>query len=284
MKTVEKSRDMQWKRKKDMLRDKKLFLFDIDGTLALGNAMLEGAYEFLEHIRKTKGRSIFITNNSTKSRKDYVDKFEKWGVSVSEKDFVTASYATALYLQKNFKDQKIFALGTSSFIEELRSFQLRVTEEYEEGIQAVVVGYDNELTYEKVAIACRLLQEKRLPYFGTNPDLACPVPFGMIPDCGAICQMIKCAIQRDPIYLGKPSGEIVSLCLQEGGFKREQTVVVGDRLYTDIACGIQGNVETVLVLTGEAKREDLKDTPYQPTYTFETIGELYKEINVQSEQ
>jgi 4-nitrophenyl phosphatase len=261
-----------------MLTEKRLFLFDIDGTLALGGDLLEGAFELLEYIREIGGRSLYITNNSTKSRKSYVEKFTNWGISVTESDFVTASYATALYLKEHFSEDKLFVIGTSSFRNELREFGLHVTEKVEEGIKGVVVGYDNELTYEKISSACQILQEQDVAYIGTNPDLACPVPFGMIPDCGAICNMMEAAVLRQPVFMGKPNRVIVELCLKEAKFSKAQTVVVGDRLYTDIACGINGGVDTIAVFTGEVQEEDLRETDFVPTYTYPSVKELLEDL------
>lgn len=261
-----------------MLKDKKLFLLDIDGTIAIDSELIDGTKDFMDYILKIDGKYIFITNNSTKSIKDYVDKFTKLGIKVDNTNFITASYATALYLREEYKNKRIFVIGTRSFIEELKSFDINVTEEIEDDIDCVVVGYDNELNYSKIVKACELLLTRNIDYIGTNPDLACPTKFGFVPDCGAICKMIECAVKREPIYIGKPNKLIVDLCLKESGFSKDETLVIGDRLYTDIACGINSNVETALVFTGEAKDEDIKDTEFKPTYLFETIKELYENI------
>ena len=113
-----------------------------------------------------------------------------------------------------------------------------------------------------------------MPFYGTNPDLCCPIDFGFVPDCGAICNMLTDSTGKKPVYLGKPSRQVVDLCLSLSGFSREETLVVGDRLYTDIACGINGEVDTCVVFTGEAKPEDMADTPYPADYCFANIKEL----------
>lgn len=263
-----------------MLKDKKLFLLDIDGTIALGNEIIEGTLEFMDYVRNIGGKCIFITNNSTKSIEDYVIKFNKLGLKVDETNFVTSSYATALYLRKNYEDKKIFVLGTTSFIEELKSFSLNVTEELEENIVCVVVGYDNELNYKKIEKVCDLLINRQLDYIATNPDLVCPVKFGVVPDCGALCEMLEHAVKRKPIFIGKPNKTMVDICLKETEFSKEETLVIGDRLYTDIACGINGNVDTCVVFTGEATNEDLVNTEFKPTYSFSTIKALYEELSL----
>ena len=261
-----------------MLRDKKLFLLDIDGTIALDATLIDGTMEFMHHVRRIGGKYIFITNNSTKSIADYVVKFEKWDIPVDESNFVTSSHATALYLKHHYEGKKLFVLGTRSFVAELRGHGLQVTERIEDNIACAVVGFDNELTYGKVADICELLMTREVDYIATNPDLACPTAFGFVPDCGAICRFIDCAVKRDPHYIGKPNAEIVEMCLAQTGFTREQTLVIGDRLYTDIACGINGGVDTAVVFTGEAKAPDLADTAYPPTYAFDDMRALYNAV------
>ncbi len=261
------------------MKQKKLFLFDIDGTLAVGNSLYEGSKELLEYIEKIGGKSYFITNNSTKSGKDYVDKFQKcFSLKTNEGDFVTSGLMTILFLKEHFQDKLIYVLGTSSLIQELKRNHLHITEEMDPDIDCILVAYDSELSYKKLTVASEVLLTLDVPYYATNPDLRCPIDFGFIPDCGAICNMLKDTTDRIPVYLGKPNKDVVSYCMRESGFSKEETVVVGDRLYTDIACGINAGVDTALVFTGEAKPKDLADTHYPPTYTFDTIKDLYLSV------
>ncbi|EHI99411.1 HAD-superfamily hydrolase, subfamily IIA [Clostridium sp. DL-VIII] len=261
-----------------MLKDKKLFLLDIDGTIALDTTLIDGTLDFMNHVLRIGGKYIFITNNSTTSIQDYITKFKKFEIKVDETSFVTSSYATALYLRETYRDKKIFVLGTASFIQELRSFDINVTEEQEDDIVCAVVGFDNELNYRKIENICELLLTRDIDYVATNPDFVCPTRFGFVPDCGSICQMIGNAVKREPLYIGKPNKAIVEMCLKQTGFTKDETLVIGDRLYTDIACGINGGVDTAVLFTGEATKEDLVDTEFKPTYSFETIKDLYKEL------
>ena len=261
-----------------MLKDKKYFLFDIDGTLAVDDFLYEGSYDLINYIKKINGRAFYITNNSVKSRKDYMEKFLRWGISTDEDQFMTASYATCCYLKENYGNKKIFAVGTPSFIEEMKSFGLDITEEEMNGIDCVVVGFDRTLDYRKIEKACELLTNPAIDYIGTNPDLRCPTGFGFIPDCGAICNMISSAVDRKPYYVGKPNKEIVQMCMRQVDASLDEVIVVGDRLYTDIACGINAGVETAVVFTGEAKEEDLLDTEFKPDYSFKDILEFYEAV------
>ena len=262
-----------------MLKNKKYFLFDIDGTLAVDCTLYEGSKALIEEIASVGGRSFYITNNSTKSRRDYVQKFAKWGIETEEDQFVTASYATCRYLKEHYAGKKLFVMGTPSFEEELREWGLSVTQSADDDVACVVVGFDATLNYEKVENACRLLFRPEVDYIATNPDYRCPTAYGYMPDCGGICEMLKVTTDRTPYYIGKPNGEIVTMCMEQVGATKEEVLVVGDRLYTDIACGIAAGVETALVYTGEAKPEDLVMTEYRPDYVFENIMELYREFH-----
>ena len=263
----------------DALKSKKLFLLDIDGTVSLDADWIDGALDFLNLVRKRGGKYVFITNNSTKGIEDYVEKYTKMGLKVDRSNFLTAGYVTARFLKEHHKQDLLYVLGTKSFIRELKSFGLSVTETVpEEGpgsIKAAVVGFDSELTYQKVTDICRLLTAEDVKYYATNRDLACPVSFGFIPDCGAICGMIACAAGREPEYLGKPNPMMVTMAAEENGYRKEDILVIGDRLYTDIACGLNAGVDTLAVFTGEAKEEDLKTTEFPPEYYCGTIKELY---------
>lgn len=259
--------------------NKKLFLFDIDGTLALGDTLLPGADALLKYIDSIGGKSYFITNNSTKSGADYVKRFRSvFGLETTEDQFVTSGYMMKAYLLKHYKNQLIYVQGTESYLDDLRREGLQITDAYEREIACVVVAYDSELSYEKISLTCQILEELDVPFFATNPDLRCPVPFGYIPDCGAICNMITSTCDKEPIYLGKPNPAMVSLCQKLSGFSDAQTLVIGDRLYTDIACGINAKVDTCVLLTGEARMEDLADTHYKPDFVYETVNDLFQAL------
>lgn len=259
----------------EKLRQKKLFLFDIDGTIAVGDTLYEGSARLLRHIEEIGGRAYYITNNSTRSGRDYVEKFRRsFRLETTEDQFITSGYMTLRFLREHYSDKRIFVTGTTSFVGELRRNGLDVTETDHDDIGCVVVAYDSELTYPKLVEACRVLSTRDVPFYGTNPDLCCPIDFGFVPDCGAICNMLTASTGRRPVYLGKPNRQVVDLCLELSGFSREETLVVGDRLYTDIACGINGGVDTCVVFTGEARPSDMADTPYPADYCFDNIKEL----------
>lgn len=262
------------------LKNKKLFLFDIDGTIALGDTLFEGTRELLSYIESIHGKVYYITNNSTKSGQDYVNRFQDvFHLESVENQFITSGYMTICFLKEQFSGRKIYVMGTSSFRSELERNGLIITEKYELDIACLVVAYDSELTYPKLIETCKVLSLTNAPFYATNPDLCCPIDFGFIPDCGALCEMITQSTGKEPIYLGKPNAEVVSLCLQDSGFTKEETLVIGDRLYTDIACGINAGVDTCVLYSGEAKPEDIAHTNYPPSYCFSDIKALFNACN-----
>lgn len=261
------------------LKNKKLFLLDMDGTVYEGGRLFKGVNEFLGYIESSGGQYIFITNNSSRSVKDYVKKLSDMGVRVTEKNFFTSVQATALYLKEHFDGKRIFCMGTSSMVEELRNSGVNAVTSTSGKIDCVLAGYDTELTYQKLRDICYLLHENRdIPYIATNPDRGCPTEYGLVPDCFAICEAVNYAVGRRPLYIGKPDRFMIDCAVNMSPFKREQALVIGDRLYTDIAAGVNAGVDTVCVLSGESTREDIEKSEIKPAYVFEDIRELLSKI------
>lgn len=261
------------------LNNKKLFLLDMDGTIYEGARLFDGVNEFLDYIVASGGRYVFITNNSSRSVNDYVKKLSDMGVRASKENFFTSSQATALYLNERFKNKKIFCVGTRSMISELESFGVNVTTEPELDSDCAVVGYDTELTYKKLRDISYLLQMKKdIPYIATNPDRGCPTEFGLVPDCFAICEAINYAAGRRPVYIGKPDSFMIDYAVKTSPFSKDEAVVIGDRLYTDIASGVNAGVDTICVLSGESTADDIEASSVKPTYVFNDIKDILKAL------
>lgn len=258
------------------LKNKKLFLLDMDGTIYLDNTLFDGTVEFLEYIRNIGGRYIFLTNNSSKGVEEYVKKLAKLRIETTADDFLTSTNATIAYLkEKEYK--KIYALGTRSFASQLKAEGLYITTELEEGIECLCISNDTELTFKKLEDACILLG-REIDYIATNPDRVCPTSYGYVPDCGSFADMLFNATKRRPKFIGKPEPDMAKSAMERTGFSQEETVIVGDRLYTDIACGVNAGISTVFVLSGEGTREDLEESAVKPEFVFENIKELYEEL------
>jgi len=261
----------------DKLRDKKLFLLDMDGTIYLGNRLFEGTLDFLNYITKTGRRYMFLTNNSSKSVSAYVEKLEELGIKATKDDFLTSTQATALYLKKHYGDKKIYGFGTQAFKQELIKSGLKIIDKLEDDIACLVIGFDTELCFQKLEDACILLNQK-VDYIATNPDLVCPTEYGYVPDCGSVCGMLYNATKRKPMFIGKPEPAMVNLAVEKTGFSKEETILIGDRLYTDIACGAAAGISTVLVLSGETTMEEAKKSEQKPEFILKDIQTIYHEL------
>lgn len=255
------------------IKNIKLFLFDMDGTLYLGNKLFSFTTELLNRIKKANKKYIFLTNNSSKSVKDYVEKLKRLGITASEEDFLTSSQATAYYLKEHHKDARLYVCGTQSLKKELQSEGFTVTEDLEQ-TDCIVMGNDNELTFKKLEDVCKLLLSRDIPYIATNPDYVCPTEFGSVPDCGSVCDMIYNCTKKRPVFIGKPEPLMVELAMQKTGYNKLQTAVVGDRIYTDIKSGINAGVLSVLVMSGETDEEILKTSIDKPDLVLKDGGEL----------
>ena len=258
---------------REALQNKKLYLLDMDGTLYLGSRLFKHSLDFLRKIRGLGARFIFLTNNSSKGTGAYVDKLAGFGVASQEDDFFTSTDAAIAYLKANWKGKGIYALGTASFREQLRLAGLPVHEGVNDPVDLLLLGYDTELTYQKLVDACVLLG-RGVTYLATNMDWVCPTEFGFVPDCGAIAQALEHATGRLPRFLGKPEPDIARLAMAKCGAAADETVLIGDRIYTDIACGKNAGVTSVLVFSGETARDDLEKSAVRPDYAVEDIGEI----------
>ena len=264
--------------KKEILSRMKLYLFDMDGTLYLGNRLYDFTIELLQTIREKDGKYLFITNNSSKSVADYIKKLEKMGITATREDFMTSSQATAYYLHKHHEGQTLYVCGTESLKEELRYEGFTVTTDLDK-VECIVMGFDTELTFQKLHdVSYLLLTRPGMPYIATNPDLVCPTEFGSVPDCGSICWGIKNATGREPVVIGKPSPLMPQLAMDKLGVSKEQTCVVGDRIYTDVKSGLNAGVTGILVLSGETTLQILAESPEKPHLVLESAAEILEEL------
>lgn len=193
------------------LKEKKLWLFDMDGTIYEEETVFDGTLDLLKAIIDSRGRYVFITNNSSKSVVDYVKKVNRLGIMADVDNFFTSAQATILYLKQNYPGAKVYCQGTKSLVKELKDAEIDVTEQVKP-IDVVLVGFDMELTTEKLRKTCEILSTQEAVYLATNPDWVCPVSFGFIPDCGSICGMIKNATSKWPIFIGIHNTERNKLC------------------------------------------------------------------------
>ncbi len=259
---------------KAIVQNLKLYLFDMDGTLYIGEKLFDFTADLLAAIKQRGASYMFITNNSAKSVSDYVKKLQRLGIDADESEFFTSSQATAYYLKKHLPAARLYVCGTRSLKEELQREGFAVTDRLDE-VDCIVMGNDTELTFQKLHdVSKLLLTRKDIPYIATNPDYVCPTEFGSVPDCGSFCDMLYNVAKRRPIVIGKPEPLMPMLAMERAGCTPEQTAVIGDRIYTDIKSGLNAGAVTMLVMSGETTPEILSQSPDKPDLVLADAGEL----------
>ena len=256
------------------LRQKKLFLLDMDGTIYLGDTLFDGTLDFLSRVRERGGKYLFVTNNSSRSVSAYVHRLAGMGIASTADDFLTSVDALIWYLRGKYDDALIYAFGTRTFREQLAEAGFRVTDKLEDGISLLVCGFDTELTFQKLEDACILLG-RGVDFVATNPDWVCPTSYGSVPDCGSVCEMLFRATGRRPKFIGKPEPEMALLSMERYGYSRAETILIGDRIYTDIACGVNAGIDTAFVLSGEGVPEDIEKFQIRPSEVYQDIREIF---------
>jgi HAD superfamily hydrolase (TIGR01450 family) len=259
------------------LAQKRLFLLDMDGTIYLDETLFPSTPPFLAYIRQIGGRYLFLTNNSSRGVGAYVEKMQRLGITATPDDFLTSVDATIEHLQQTHPSDLLYVFGTQTFCAQLRDAGLRVTTQRSDEVKALVIGFDTELTFQKLEDACILLGSG-VDFIATNPDWVCPTWYGSVPDCGSVCEMLFRATSRRPLVIGKPKPEMAYLAMKRTGYAPEQTVLIGDRVYTDIACGVNAGIDTVLVLSGEGTVADIVPGESEPTWVMEDVGALLQAI------
>lgn len=254
----------------ETLKQKHLFVLDMDGTFYLGNRLIEGSLDFLDKLNKTGREFLFFTNNSSRTSAFYQKKLEGMGCYVEEEKIVTSGDVTIKYLNEKYPYSGIFLVGTELLRESFIKGGIRLVEENPD---VVVMSFDTTLTYEKISQACTFIRNGA-PFLATHMDLNCPTEDGFIPDCGAMCAMIEASTGVKPKYLGKPFIETVDMIKLITGRKNVELAFVGDRLYTDIATAVNNGITGILVLSGETSPEDVERSEVKPDFVFDSLEAL----------
>lgn len=252
------------------------FVLDMDGTFYLGSQLLPGAVEFLDFLNQRDTPFCFLTNNSSKSPKDYQDKLIRLGVKPDDARVYTSGDATIAYLKHHHPEKRLYLLGTDSLHKQFIEAGLILDEREPE---LAVLAYDTQLSYERLTAFCDLVR-KGLPYIATHPDINCPVEGGFAPDAGAFMALIEASAGRKPdIVVGKPNPLIIEGAAERLSVNVQDVVMVGDRLYTDIMLGSIAGVGTVLVLSGETTLEDLKMSTVKPDLICQDLADLQRYLS-----
>ena len=249
----------------------KLFVLDMDGTFYLDENIIPGSLDFIQKVRDTGRSFLFFTNNSSRTPEKYIERLARMGCPIGREQIMTSGDVTIRYLKANHPGQTVYLMGTESLRGSFADAGIPLVEDEQPDI--VVAAFDMELTFHKLERACTYIRRGAL-FLATHPDVNCPTADGFIPDCGAFCAAITLSTGVKPRSLGKPSAETVDMVLDQTGFRREEVAFVGDRLYTDVAVGVNNGARGLLVLSGETKEADIPASPIQPDGVFRDLKEL----------
>ena len=256
---------------RERLAGVRCFQLDMDGTFYLGDRLIDGSLEFLDALARTGRTARFLTNNSSKSARVYTEKLARMGVPEVYRDVISSGHAAAHYCMAHFPGRRCYLLGNPMLREEMLSMGLNVVDGE---CDYVLVAFDTTLDYAKMTRVCDEIRAGK-PYIATHPDYNCPTETGFIPDMGAIMAFIEASTGRKAdVILGKPYRGIVDEALSRTGYQLHEMAMVGDRLYTDVATGVNHGMLGILVLSGEATMEDVKTSEVKPDLIFGRLADM----------
>ena len=262
-----------------VLQSKKLFIFDMDGTIYLGAKVFPFAIRFIKDLRAHGKQVLFFTNNASHSPAFYMDKLTRLGFEPSRKEIMTSGDVTIEFLKRHRVGKSVYLVGTPDLENTFREAGIPLLHGDEARADIVITSFDTTLTYEKLDNACRLIRGGA-EYLSTHPDFNCPTETGFIPDSGAIAAFVTASTGKVPVYFGKPYSETVDMICEATGYDRSGMCIFGDRLYTDIAIGRRHGVTAILVLTGETTMTDVESAAPadRPDFIFPSLDETDREM------
>ena len=257
------------------LGDKKLYIFDMDGTIYLGNRVFPFAIRFIKNLRAAGKKVLFFTNNASHNDDFYVAKLARLGFEATRDEIMTAGDVTAEFLKRHRAGKSVYLVGTDELVSDFKSKGINLLNGDEKSADIVITSFDTSLTYEKLNSACRFVRNGS-EYLSTHPDFNCPVEDGFIPDSGAIAAFVTASTGKTPVHFGKPSAKTVEMICEATGFSVDEMCIFGDRLYTDIAVGKRHGVTAVLVLSGETTEADVDaaEVADKPDYVFGSLDDV----------
>lgn len=245
------------------------YFIDLDGTMYKGTEPIKEAPDFVQNLKSSKIPYLFLTNNSTSTPEEVAERLDKkFNIPANPEEIYTSALATADYVS-GLKGDRVFVVGESGLKKALTDAGCKLVDE---DIDHVVVGLDRQLTYDKCEIASLAIQ-KGATFIATNKDTNIPTERGMSPGAGAVIALIEKAAHVSPVFVGKPEKIMMTSALAKLDLRNQDVLMVGDNYETDIMAGINSDIDTLLVLTGFTRREDLEQMKKQPTYVIDTLDE-----------
>lgn len=249
------------------------YIFDLDGTVYLGQALLPTAGETIAELRQRGCRTVFLSNNSTHTRHDYAAKLTRLGLPTPAEDIINSSVVMVDFLRRHLPGGRLFVVGEEPLCQELRAAGFELTDDARR-VDAVIASFDRTFVYRKLQIAFDAIRAGAR-FFATNADRYCPVPGGGEPDAAAMIAAIEaCTNTRVEAVVGKPSRYMLEAVLRLLSLPANCCIVVGDRLETDVRMGLEAGMATALTLTGATDEAALAPSPIQPTYVLHQLSDL----------
>ena len=263
----------------ETLKNKKLYVFDMDGTIYLGDKVFDFAIRFINHLRESGKRVLFFTNNASRSKTAYIERLSALGFAPTEDEIMSSGDVTKAFLTRYREGKSVYLLGTAELKEDFKRDGIKLVGDNAKRADIVVTSFDKTLTYKKLFNACNFIVNGA-EFLSTHPDFVCPIEGGIEPDSGAIAVAITAATGVTPKYFGKPCKETLDMICEVTGIPKDDICVFGDRLYTDIAFGRNNGVTAVLVMTGETTAEQLEHAgeSEKPDFTFASLDDVDKLI------
>ena len=264
----------------DEITRKRLFLFDLDGTVYIGKQLIKGANDLIQILEEKEIDFAFFTNNSSKSRRHYHSQLKGYGIKTDMKRIISSNQVTMDYLKENHPGAKVMYLGNYDAAKEMKEGGINIVLPLDRNRMMTpdiaVMAYDTSLTYEKIKNFALTLK-RGVNYYCTHMDINCPSEEGLIPDSGYFIEMFAKSTGRRPdIIFGKPFGGIINYALKSFSRGKEESIFLGDRMYTDIKMGKTAGIDTLLVLSGDTSKENLKNYYFEPDYCAQSLNTLTK--------
>jgi NagD protein len=248
----------------------KSYLIDMDGVLVRGSQLIPGANEFIARLQERGARFLLLTNNSLYTPRDLHARLQRIGLDVPPNAIYTSALATAQFLHSQQPGGSAYVIGEAGLTTALHDIGYIITDQSPE---YVVLGETTFFSYERITTAVRLVAAGAR-FIATNPDVSGPGEGGLVPACGAVAALIAAATGQQPYFIGKPNPLMMRTALRTIEAHSESSVMVGDRMDTDIVAGTESGLETILVLTGVTRREDVARFPYRPTQIVESVADI----------
>lgn len=258
----------------EKIRNKSGFICDMDGVIYHGNKILDGVFEFVTWLKKENKKFVFLTNSSERTIKELQDKLLRMGLDVGPEHFYTSALATASFLQSQIPNGSAYIIGEAGLINALYNAGYtsnNIDPDY------VVMGEARSYSYDVIEKAVNLVINGA-KLVGTNPDISGPIENGITPATKALIAPIELATGKQAYFIGKPNPLMMRIALRKLEMQREKTIIIGDRMDTDIVAGIEAEIDTCLVLSGISNRETVNEFAYRPTYILEGVNEIVKDF------